>query len=125
MSIELTFEERTSYLYARAVGIFNLREAKDCFRRIVEVAAQEKLLRVLFDARDLKGNMTTMDRYTLGDSLTKEILEKKNQVLPRIAIVGNEPFIDPQRFGETVARNRGSLLKVTTDIDQALQWLEA
>ena len=39
----------------------------------------------------------------------------------QIACVGTSPVIDPQRFGEKVAR--GLPLKVSTDIGEALAWL--
>jgi hypothetical protein len=123
MNIELNFEVRSSYLYAKAVGVFNLKEAMDCYRRILETAAQKNLLRILFDVCALTGDMTTMDRYVQSDFLAKEMTKQENPVSLKFAIVGNEPFLDPQRFGETVARNRGILLKVTTDINQALEWL--
>jgi hypothetical protein len=40
-----------------------------------------------------------------------------------VAYVGDEPLIDPARFGETVAVNRGALIKVTTDLNEAFAWL--
>jgi hypothetical protein len=36
---------------------------------------------------------------------------------------GIEPIIDPERFGELVARNLGLNLKVTTDKKEAFQFL--
>jgi hypothetical protein len=42
----------------------------------------------------------------------------------RLAVLGSEEIIDPQRFGESVARNRGMESKVTTDPAEAAAWLE-
>lgn len=41
----------------------------------------------------------------------------------RFAFVGNEPFIEPERFAATVAVNRGVQMKATTDLQEALDWL--
>jgi len=42
----------------------------------------------------------------------------------RMAIVGSEPYIDPDRFGETVATNRGGDVGVFTSMTDALAWLD-
>lgn len=42
----------------------------------------------------------------------------------RLAYVGKVPVIDPSRFGETVAGNRGVDVKVFDSVDDALRWLE-
>jgi len=40
------------------------------------------------------------------------------------SLIGKEPMIDLERFGETVAVNRGAIGKVFTDVDEAVAWLE-
>ena len=47
--------------------------------------------------------------------------------LPRIslAILGHEPMVHAQRFGEIVAANRGTQARVFTDEASALNWLLA
>lgn len=41
----------------------------------------------------------------------------------RVALVGSEPLIDPERFGAVVANNRGLPVKATTDFEEALRFL--
>jgi hypothetical protein len=41
----------------------------------------------------------------------------------QVALVGKHPVIDRDRFGETVARNRGAAVKVTYDLESAYRWL--
>ena len=41
----------------------------------------------------------------------------------QFAYLGREPFMDPRRFGEIVATNRGVSVKATTDLREALEWL--
>jgi hypothetical protein len=69
-----------------------------------------------------------VQRFDLADSISRFYHQTRVQSpggpLIRMAIVGSEPLIDRERFGEIVARNRGVPLKVTTDLDEALRWLE-
>ena len=41
----------------------------------------------------------------------------------RLAVLGNEPMIHPDRFGELVARNRGADARVFTVEAEALAWV--
>jgi hypothetical protein len=41
----------------------------------------------------------------------------------KLAIVAREEQMTPERFFETVARNRGIHLKVFTELDEAIVWL--
>lgn len=41
----------------------------------------------------------------------------------RFAMLGHEPMIHPQRFGQVVATNRGAVVGVLTDEAMALNWL--
>jgi hypothetical protein len=41
----------------------------------------------------------------------------------RVALLGHEPLIHPERFGEIVAARRGAVIRTFTDEDGALRWL--
>ncbi len=43
----------------------------------------------------------------------------------RLAVIGHEPMIHRERFGEIVATNRGALARAFTDENAALEWLLA
>jgi hypothetical protein len=90
----------------------------------IEAALAQGNRRLLVDARQLTGNPRTMQRFELGESLARYYHEKRGKDFIRLAIVGNVPLIDPERFGEIVANNRGLPIKVTTDIEEALRFLE-
>jgi hypothetical protein len=69
-----------------------------------------------------------MDRYNLATLCAKKYLDGKlagKFPVCRFAYVGSQPLVEPQRFGETVAVNRGINLKVFTEMKEALAWLEA
>ena len=64
---------------------------------------------------------TILDRFEMGVRIAKHYLESDPRI--RLAVVGHEPMIHPERFGELVARNRGADARVFTDEAQALDWL--
>lgn len=122
--LSLTIEPRQSYLYVIATGNFDLYAAQNSFRKIFSAVAQHNLSKVLIDLRPLEGNMSTMDRFSLAEFVSSERFEHEGTVAVRLAVVGKHPIVEPQRFGETVARNRGVNVCVMTDIDDALEWLD-
>jgi len=68
-----------------------------------------------------------MERLQLGlTAARKYLVERLLKKIPscRYAIVGNHPLVDPKRFGETVAVNRGVNVRAFTEMKQALAWLE-
>jgi len=77
---------------------------------------------VLIDVRAVKGTPPDIyERFIIGVETVR--IQRKNKTIVTIVIVGNEPMIDPKRFGETVALNRGGIGKVFTNIGEAESWL--
>ena len=50
-------------------------------------------------------------------------LVKAYGIVPRFAYVAHAPVRDPERFGETVAVNRGMNVKVFETPEDAMEWL--
>jgi hypothetical protein len=104
-------------VYSRAeafrVGEQAYREANDAGRRSV-----------LVDVRGVSGRVPSiLDRFDMGVHIAALHFEHKPRV--RLAILGHEPMIHPDRFGEIVARNRGADARVFTVESDALDWLTA
>jgi hypothetical protein len=112
-----------NYILVIADGAYDQEEAKKMFIDVAEIAKQKKLYKILFDARKVIGNISTMDRHELGVLLAQLTLDKNEVKTLRVTIVGTEPTVDPKRFAETVAVNRGAILKVCTDYNEAVEWL--
>jgi hypothetical protein len=55
--------------------------------------------------------------------LAEQIVGRAFGKIGRFAVVGQEPLIDEERFGETVAVNRGINAKAATSLDEAISWL--
>jgi hypothetical protein len=79
---------------------------------------------VLVDVRQVNGRLPTLfDRFEIGVRLASLHFEQLPRV--RLALLGDEPMIHPERFGEIVARNRGADTRAFTEELEALKWLLA
>jgi hypothetical protein len=78
----------------------------------------------LVDVRNVRGRLPTLfDRFDIGVHAAEQHLARQPRI--RLAILGHEPMIHPERFGELVARNRGADVRVFTVEAEALKWLLA
>ena len=120
-----SFNAMDKYLSVNVSGNFSLADAKIIFTEALEMLVSKKDYRVFFDVFKVKGKITTMDRYDLGEYAATEAINFLLKGLPRLSVTfyGKEPIIDPERFGELVARNRGLNIKVTSDKKEALQFI--
>ena len=111
-----------------ARGEFSLEEAKRAFREMLEAVAQHQAEKVLFDGRNLKGEPARIERFYYGYFAATETISfiamKRMRQVPQFAYVINEPLRDPQRYGETVAVNRGMDVKTFETPEEAFEWLE-
>ena len=116
MPQQIRIEPKDGYLNVQVSGKFDRSKAKTFLRQLVE--SSHDLPCILVDVRELKGPVDLMDRFRLAEFLVKE------QVRPiKMAVLGSDDQEWHDRFFEDVADNRGGMVKVTTDRDEALQWL--
>ena len=113
---------KTGYAQLVCHGRFSKQELVEIFDQAIEFAAENGKEAVLVDISDVEGEPTTAERIELGVE-TAEIQISKETIVA-IAVIGNEPLIDPERLGETIALNRCAVCKVFTDNDEAISWLE-
>ena len=86
----------------------------------VAIAHGEDRRAILLDIRGLDTVLpTTTERYELGARLAPLLVQ--NRI--KLAVVGDEPAIDPGRLGETVVKNRAGDGQAFIDIEQAKRWL--
>ena len=116
--MQIDIQPTAEYLYVLCRGVYTFAETLALYRRSVEAAVEHKLSKILIDARPVTGHPAMIERYQFAELLA----ELQRNFLPtlQIAVVGNEPLIDPGRFGEVVAVNRGVCAKATTDMDAAI-----
>ncbi len=93
---------------------------------MLEAVAQNKTRKVLFDGRGIAGDPTTLERFYYGESTAQAVAKFAacgGFLVPQFAYVLETPLLDPERFGETVAVNRGMNVKTFDNPDDALAWL--
>ena len=126
MSMILKISPEFEYLHVVATGQFSLVEAKRTFIEVLESVARNKVDKVLLDGRRLAGNPKIFERFFYGDFAAKAVPDftaRGVSSATKFAYVLTIPVLDPERFGETVARNRGMCVKVFENLLDAFGWL--
>ena len=110
---------------AVCVGPFELDLAQQQFIELLDEAVRSGATKVLIDGRQMTGNPTDFERFLYGSFAAWATLDVMTQhnVWLKFAYVIHEPLRDAQRFGETVAVNRGMDVKTFEDQNAALEWL--
>lgn len=120
----LEIHPESGFLRVVATGNFSLDEAKRTFLQMLEAIAINKSMKVLIDGRELTGNPELMERFYYGKFASQKIKNFPGvSPFTAFAYVIKEPILDPKRFGENVAVNRGMCVKVFDTPEEALQWL--
>jgi hypothetical protein len=124
MILEISAE--SGFLHVGAVGKFSLVEAKRTFIEMLEAVARNKVGKVLFNGRGLVGNPKLMERFYYGEFAAQAVAKFAARGVShatQFAYVLELPMLDPERFGEVVAVNRGMFVKAFDNLDDALTWL--
>ena len=122
LSVAIVPTAHEDYLRLECTGTFTLEAAVAAYERAFSLAAEAGRSAVLVDVRTLTGREPTMaERYELA--VTRADIQAATQPRIRFALLGYEPMIHPDRFGELVARNRGADARVFTVEAEALAWV--
>jgi hypothetical protein len=119
--IELTVEE--DLILVTASGEYSLVKANNLFKFSIDNVLAHNKNKILVDVTSLTGSIPFFDRYQYAEFLANYKAEHASKI-HKIAVVGKEPIVDKDRFGETVAVNRGVNGRVFTEMSQALAWLD-
>jgi len=123
MPIESRSEVHKTYLHMLCWGSFKFEDMKNIFSQVFELVVEKKLKKILIDGMEVSGTPPTMlERYDLGEYVAQLCFRYKKPF--QIAVAGKVPLVDPDRFGETVARNLGVNGRVFTDLEESLLWLK-
>jgi len=122
MSLSFRSTTHPGYVHVVCEGSYSLDAMLELLDRIFVHVADAGRDAVLTDVRALTVPEPTMaDRYTIAVHIAE--LQAAQRPRIRLAAVGNEPFIHPERFGEIVATRHGAVARTFTDETQALEWL--
>ena len=125
MGLRLQVDDK-AFLYVTVTGVYDLSSAKSATVEIFEACRDHRMPIGLVDYRSVEGEIPTMERFEYAEFFIRcqrEYLTPEGKVI-KLAYLGTEPLVDPDRFGLIVALNRGAIATVTTDINEALAWLE-
>ena len=127
MGLSIRLRPEPGVLGVLATGDFSLVEAQQHFLEIMEAVDQNRVPKVLVDGRYVTGNPETIERFLYGEfaasAVARYLTEDAARRAPQFAYVLHEPVLDPLRFGETVAVNRGMWLRVFDNLEDAQSWL--
>jgi hypothetical protein len=125
VSLQQKMHFESGLLSVDASGDFSLEDAKLAFLEMLGAVAQYKAEKILLDGRNVHGNPRDIERFYYGEFAARETrkIVVEHKIVPRFAYVLHEPLRDPARLGETVAMNRGMVIKVFENPEDATEWL--
>lgn len=112
-----------THILVEAAGSYELADAVAVVGEALTAASEHKRPKILIDARKVTGNLSMMQRFEFGEAVARLYSQSPDGSAALIAVLGNEPLIDPSRLGETVAINRAVPIKVTPHMQEAMHWL--
>jgi hypothetical protein len=119
MAIQYSIETQGTLLKVVTKGKDeNLQEVLDYAHAIIGAALKFNCRKILCDERKLQYTLSTLDTYQLAEEASAYSTHTN-----RIAIVCSAKYLKDGLFYETVASNRGLTVRVTTDYDKAVDWL--
>ena len=119
--IKITLEEE--FLLISASGNYSLLKANNLFKLAIDNGLSHNKSKILIDINHITGSIPLFDRFQYAEFLSKYRTKHALGKVKRIAVVGKEPIVDKERFGETVATNRGVNVRVFTDMSEASIWI--
>ena len=123
--MQFEVEPRLGYLYATVSGPFTLAPALSGYRTVLQEAARYGVARMLLDCTRVTGEMTVADRLAFGTFMAEEQQRMAAQLpeAPQVAILAVPPIMDPGRFTQSVANNRGVRMRASDSLQELLSWL--
>jgi hypothetical protein len=126
MSMHIEIRPEPEFLNIHITGRFSLKEAQRTFLETLGAVAQHNTKKVMVDGRKLIGSPATIERFIYGKFAANSVKTYKGHRVSAatlFAYVLHEPVLDPHRFGETAAVNRGMHVRAFDNVDDAYKWL--
>ena len=121
---QFKLDVKQNYIHVTVSGTFSLGGYKTIFDTTLSECIKNNKSIILFDLRTARGEPSVFERYDLAVYFAEVSREHPITFKVKVALAGYPPLIDPDRFGEKVAQNRGVNVKVTTDYFEAIKWLQ-
>ena len=120
MAIHHDLTVKGDTLEARAWGFDeSLEDVQSYGLAIIQACREQGVTRVFCDERELEYRLNTFEHYEAAEFIAQQV-----PAVAKAAIVCNPQSLPAADLYEDVAVNRGLMLRIFTDIDQAWAWLE-
>lgn len=114
---EARFVREGDWLVVRTSGPINVDWFVGVIAQVAAALRAAPAAAVLVDISEMFGPLDDLGRYRFAMAAVSA------ELAGPIAFVGREGLIDPGRFGEVVARNRGVNVRVFVDETEGRAWL--
>ena len=118
MGVQHQIEQMPGYLVAKFSGAGMAEDVWRQYDSLAEHCNRTNKDKLLIDITEAQAEISLWDRYFLGDRA--QIFACRRI---KVAGVDRPERIDPQRFAEMVAQNRGVNARAFTNAEDALEWL--
>mgnify|MGYP006307098779 CR=1 FL=1 len=119
MAIKYRIIPRRNYLHVKASGVDeSLEEVARYAQAVIRYAERYRSARILCDERELEYRNSTFDSYQMAESLSNA-----SPTIRKASTVCKSGALQPEILQRPMFLKRGVQLKVTTDMDEAINWL--
>ncbi len=122
MPYELKIEKKDDVLWGTVTGTRSLETVLAIAKDILAACAEKRVTKVLLDVRSLEGRLKTIEAHEIPDRHFPKMRDPN--VITRAALIDLKEFEHSYGFFETVAVNRGFMLRIFSDPDEAVAWLK-
>lgn len=123
MPRSVSYDAEAGLVLIRIEGRVDMSVIRAALPQVLRVAAEHDCFRVLSDLREADLMISTVELYdlpqTIADAMSKAGV--KVQKYRRAIVIARN--LEDFAFFETVARNRGHVLRTFHDVDAAKNWL--
>jgi len=122
MEHEITVSQKPNYLHIKLTGKNNPLSIAGYIEEMIQISKQHNSSMLLIEG-NLRGlSLNFLDIY----HIVSDTIRKRLDPIRTVAYVNGNPNRSAQnsKFAETVASNRGLMLKIFTNIAEAESWLE-
>ena len=123
--LQFEVEPRAGYLYYRVFGTIDTPRAQSAYSEALRQAVRLGEARLLIDLTGVSGPWPAENRLLFGIFMADEHQRMQAQVAAplRVAMLAVPPLMDPGKYTEAVANNRGVQMKTSESLAELLAWL--
>ena len=121
MTYDLVFEIKDNFFWVTATGTRSLKSVLAITKEILAACTEHEISKVLIDVRALEGRLSTASAFTIPTRHFPKFRDRS--LINHVAIIDLKGFELSHRFFEKAAASRGFKLRIFSDPDKAVFWL--